>query len=120
MDILNYDGNTYELAKKTLAIAKKEDLMARATTLEDAYRKQFDYAMEVLGDESFKKIFGSNNLNDIDLVLLTYICNEIDTAYMERINEQQRLKSEKLASNKAVDKIIQAGKSIEVMEKYKK
>lgn len=114
-----YNGETIELKTKTLNIAKKQDLMMNAITLEEEYRRQYEFALEVLGYDTFKSIFGTDNINDIDLSELTFVCNEIDDAYMEKIYEQQRNKSERIASNKAVEKLIQAGNSVKSLEKYK-
>lgn len=115
-----YDGEEIILTPKNMAIAKKQDLMMKAQGIEESYKRQYDFALEVLGVETFNQIFKSDNINEIDLSELTLVCNEINDAYMERIYEQQRMKSEKLASNKAIDKIIQAGNSVQAIEKYSK
>ncbi len=118
MVAFTYDGETYELPKKTLSIVKKEDLMAKKqTSLEEAYRRQYDYALEVLGNDNFSKIFESDNFSEIDLSLLTFICNEIDDAYMSIIYEQQKGLTEKLISNKSIDKFIKIGDSANAVDK---
>ena len=38
-------------------------------------------------------------------------------AYKEKINEQQKRSAEKLSNNRAIDKIIEAGKSLESINK---
>lgn len=121
MASFEFNGEYYELPKKTLAIVKKEDLLYKNNkSLEDAYKKQFDYVNTVLGAENVEKIFESTDINDIDLSLLTYICNEIDNAYMEKIYDQQRNLAEKLVNNKAVDKAIKFGETANYVKTLKK
>ena len=114
MATLRYNGKQYELAKNTLAIVSLEDAMhTKSASLEEAYRKQFDYVCAVLKEEDRSTIFGTKEFEEMDLNELTLICNMISDAYMEKINAQRKEASEKLANNKAVDKIISAGNSVD-------
>lgn len=121
MALLNYEGKEYELKQKSLSIVRKEDLMYKQTTLEDTYRKQFDYVLACLGSEQAEEILGSTVLNDnVDLIELTYICNAIDSAYNEKLNQQQIETAEKALSSKAFDKVIKLGNSTESLAKLAK
>lgn len=121
MASFSYNGETYELPKKTLAIVRKEDAMVKpVNSLEERYKKQYDYAITVLGEENFKKIFESDSFNEIDFSLLTFICNEIDTAYMQIIYDQQKELQDNLMSGKGVDRAIKLGNSMQTCEKYNK
>lgn len=121
MALLNYEGKEYELKQKSLSIVRKEDLMYKQTTLEDTYRKQFDYVLACLGSEQTEEILGSTVLNDsVDLIELTYICNAIDSAYNEKLNQQQIETAERALSSKAFDKVIKLGNSTENLAKLAK
>lgn len=121
MALLNYEGKEYELKQKSLSIVRKEDLMYKQTTLEETYRKQFDYVLACLGNEQTEEILGSTVLNDnVDLIELTYICNAIDSAYNEKLNQQQIETAEKALSSKAFDKVIKLGNSTENLAKLAK
>lgn len=121
MVLLNYEGKEYELKQKSLSIVRKEDLMYKQTTLEDTYRKQFDYVLACLGSEQTEEVLGSTVLNDsVDLIELTYICNAIDNAYNEKLNQQQIETAEKALSSKAFDKVIKLGNSTENLAKLAK
>lgn len=120
MPIFNYNGNDIELPKKTLSLVKKEDAMHRASTLEDAYRKQYDYAIAVLGKDNFQEIFGTTDINDIDLTELTFVINLIDECYLEKVNQQNIERATKMIDNKAIDKLIATGESVKNIDAMSK
>lgn len=110
MDKITYNGKTYELPKKTMAIVQKEDAMyTKSASLAEQYMKQFEYAYAVLGEENIVEILGSSDVNEVDLSEITLLCNMIDEAYMKKINDQNIKRAEKMLGNKAVSQIISAG-----------
>ncbi len=111
MATIYFNGVEIELPKKTMAIAKKEDLMHKAQTREEAYRRQYDYAKGILGSQ-FIEVFESEDINEIDLVDLTCICNAIQEGFKQKLYEQQKQQANEAANNAAIDKIIKVGESI--------
>lgn len=114
---ITINSKTYELKKKTMQIAKKIEEMFSAQSLIEQYEKQFEFVELILKEEEIVEIFGSNNIDDIDLDELTLVCNMANDSYKEKINEQQKRSAEKLSNNRAIDKIIEAGKSLENINK---
>lgn len=114
-----YNGKNYELPKKTMNVVEKEDYMHTASkTLQEAYRKQFEFLQAVLNEDSIKEIFGTDDIMNIDLTEVTYVCNLINDAYLEKINKHNLEKAERISSNKSVEKLINVGNSIKNIERY--
>ncbi|MGX8833963.1 hypothetical protein ACWG0P_07090 [Amedibacillus sp. YH-ame6] len=111
MESITYNGKKYELPIKTIKIAEAEDALLRTTSRVDAYEKQFNYVKCCLG-EMFVDIFGTDVMNEVNLVELTYVTNLIDNAYSEKTNHQQLEKANEVAGSKAVKSIIDAGNSV--------
>jgi len=120
MATLFYNGKRYDLPKKTMAIVEKEDLMhTKSASLVEAYQKQFDYIKALFSEEVINDIFGTSDLDEIDMTELTLVCNMVHSAYMQKIVEHQKKESEMMANNKALEKIISVGKSVEKMMEIK-
>lgn len=107
-----YNSKTYELNKKTLEMAKIQEEMFNADSMVVQYEKQFDFLSMVFPTDAIKEMFGTDDLNEIDLDELTLVCNMVNDAYKEKIYDQQRKQAEKIAKNMAIDKIIETGKSV--------
>ena len=123
MTTIYFNGVEIALPKKTMAIAKKEDYMFQAPNREEAYKRQYDYCKMILGSR-FAEVFGSEDINEIDLVDLTCLCNVIEDGFKQKIYELQKQQANEAANNAAVDKIIKVGESIskidKAAEKYRK
>lgn len=111
---ITFNSKNYELNKKTMSIATLQQAMYDAEKITEQYEKEYDFAKAVINDDDFLDIFGTYELNEIDLDDLTLVCNMIDDAYKEKIYEDQRKKAERLinSNNKAIEKVIEAGKSV--------
>lgn len=118
---LIYKSKKYELPAKTMAIVEAEETMHMSSqSLVETYTKQFDFLKAIFDDEKIIELLGSTDINCIDLTEVTLLCNMIDSAYMEKINKQSMEEAAKIANSDSVNKLIEAGKSIDKVMKANK
>ena len=117
MEKIYYNGNEYELATKTMKVAKLQERAETSATMMEAYTNEFEFVKAVIGDEAVKDILGTNRLDEIDLNQMVMLYNEIVTAYDKEIREAERERVLELISNSELDKIGELAKTVEVMSK---
>lgn len=86
------NNKSYDLPKKTVAIAEKLDAALKidslaGVTIKEKFRHLHSFVKEVLGDENAMDILGSDNLNDIDTAELAVIVLKINDAYEKPMRE---------------------------------
>ena len=100
---------SYELPKKTVTIMEKLDqaitIDSSGLSLRDRYVHLHEFVKEVLGDEKAKEIFGSENLDEIDLSDLAITVRKIHEAYNKPINDFQLARMRETMSSIPMDKI---------------
>lgn len=106
MDYFELNDNRYELPPKTLEIVKKEDLLLKSTSQEDAYKRQLDLCVTVLGTDKVQDLIGSDDLYKVDLIELTLLTNAIDRGYKKRIEEDSKNDINRIIDDRTADKII--------------
>lgn len=115
-----FDGQTYELPKKTMALNDKIEAINNAKSTNEAYRKMLDFVVSGLGKEKVIELLGTDNIMDVDLTQLNILANAIVIGYDQLIYDQQIEHANKIAEAPAVRNIIEAGKSIQTISKFKK
>lgn len=115
-----FDGQSYELPKKTMALNDKIEAINNAKSTNEAYRKMLDFVVSGLGKEKVIELLGTDNIMDVDLTQLNILANAIVIGYDQLIYDQQIEHANKIAEAPAVRNIIEAGKSIQTISKLKK
>lgn len=91
------NNKTYELPAYTMAIAEKleamkkaeTDYMADKMTMPDMLRKEFDFIMEIMGEENAVEALAGDNINTVDLHKVSIATLEIINAYKEPIESKK-------------------------------
>lgn len=98
--VIASNGQSYDLPAKTLAVKEKLDKALnvdseKGLSLKQKYQKIFDFVKDLVGADNLKEIFGSTNINDIDLGELELMVLKISDSYNNSITEYQneRLRS---------------------------
>lgn len=106
MDYFDFKGENHELPPKTLELTKKEDLLLKSTSKEEAYKRQMEFCTAVLGEDKVQELIGSKDLYKVDLVELTLLTNAIGRGYDKRIEEDEKVDLNRYLDDKTVDKIV--------------
>lgn len=120
MASFTHKSKKYELPAKTLKLVEAEDVMLTdSKTLMESYTKQFEYLKALFDDEKLVELFGTSDINEVDLTEVVVVNNLIDDAYMEKINKQKLEEMEKLTNSSAVEKAIKLGNAVDKSMKIK-
>ena len=92
------DGRSYDLPKKNIAMAGKlDDVMrvdeVKGLSLRQRFEKLHVFVKETLGEETARELFGTDNLDEIDLSELTITVRRIIDAYEKPIADYQMEKN---------------------------
>lgn len=115
-----FDGQNHELPKKTMDLNDKIEAINNAKSTNEAYRRMLDFVLSGLGREKVIELLETDNIMEIDLTQLNILANSIIMGYDKAIYYQQMEQANKMAESPAVKNIIEAGKSIEKISKFKK
>lgn len=105
METMIYNGNEFELAPKTMKIARLQEAAEASMTITEAYTNEYAFVKAVLGDSAVREIMGTANLEDMDLNKLVMVYNSIIGAYDREIVEAERERELEMLSSPAFDKI---------------
>ena len=105
MNTMIFNGNEYELAPKTMKIARLQEAAEMSVTITEAYSNEFTFVKAVLGDSTVREIMGTASLEEIDLNKLVMVYNAIVSAYDKEIIEAEREKELEMLSGPAFDRI---------------
>lgn len=89
---VNINGTTYELPKRTPAIAKKfGEFNNSFNTFDDVkiHYMALEVIEKVLGEEAIEEIFGTTDKDEISTIDSLLVVKELDNAYMNPVVEQQ-------------------------------
>ncbi|MBQ7067051.1 MAG: hypothetical protein IJN92_09570 [Lachnospiraceae bacterium] len=122
------NNRSYDLPKKTLALAEKLDSVLKVDsvkgyTVRQKYQKLHDFMKELVGEDNAAEMFGSEDLSEIDLSELTLAVRKVVDAYDKPVAdysmEKNREKIESLPIEKliSVTKAAQAVSNAEMMKK---
>lgn len=114
------DGNSYDLPKRTPAIAKKFDefneVFSQGNDVKTHY-KACDVIEAVLGKDNMKEIFETTDREKISTLDSVLAVKRIDDAYMEPIRMYERQKDEESANSPVFEKLNEVGESVSKLEK---
>ena len=118
------NGQSYDLPKKTIKVAEDIDKLVKADTdiriaLKDKYIKQHDFIKNLIGEDNSKEIFGTDNINEIDLPEITLTVKKIIDAYDKPITDYEIEKSRDRISELPLDKVIELARVAKEMPQKK-
>lgn len=106
--ILN--GQSYDLPKKTVSVWTELDKILKIDeiknlSLRDKYKKIYEFVGNLIGHEKMSEVFGSTNLDEIDLNELALAVRKIKEAYEEPLKNYQMEQSLEAFNRLPIDKL---------------
>ena len=91
------NNKSYEIPNYTMPIAEKLELIRKAEkeysndiiSLPDFLKIEFDFVLEILGDENGLEVLATNDLNSVDLHKVSIVTLEIINAYKKPIDDKK-------------------------------
>lgn len=104
-------GKSYILPKKTLAVMESLDAVLKVDTIaglsvRQKFEKLHDFMKNTVGQENCKEMFGSDDLDEIDLTELSISIKKVVDAYERPVNEYDFEKARDQMKQLPLDKII--------------
>ncbi len=105
-------GNkSYDLPKKTLEVMERLDDVLKVDTIPSlSVRQKFEklhgFIRDTVGEEKCREMFGSDDLEEIDLSELTVTIRKIVDAYDRPVNDYDIERSKSQLNRLPLDKII--------------
>jgi len=90
MDTMIYNGAEYQLAKNTMKIARLIDRAEKSASIADAYTNELEFVKAALGEDVAKDIFGTLNIEEVDLTELVLVYNAATAGYEARIEAARK------------------------------
>ena len=92
--VIAENGQSYDLPGKTIAVKEKLDKVLlidseKGLSLKQKYQKLFDFVKDLIGADNTKEIFGSTNINEIDLGELELMILKINDSYNRSVADYQ-------------------------------
>lgn len=115
-----FEGMSYELPVKTMALNDKIEAVNSAKTTGEAYRKMMDFVVSALGKDKVEEMLGTTDIMKVDLTRLNILANAITIGYDEEVAKPQIERANNVANTDAVNKLIEAGKSVQYLQSVKK
>lgn len=114
------NGRSYDLPKKTVAVMEKLDEVLKVDfvkgyNIRKKYEKLHTFMKDLVGEEETTEMFGSPNMEEIDLSDLTLAVKKVVDAYDKPINDYDAEKSRAKLDELPLDKIISMTKAAERM-----
>ncbi|MCU7380853.1 hypothetical protein OBO34_21295 [Clostridiales Family XIII bacterium ASD5510] len=116
MDKMLWEGKEYDLAVKTMKIARLIDAAEQAPTMIEVYQRQWDVIQATLGSEKAKEALQTNSIEKVDVNLMVMVYNAIITGYEKRVKEMRIQQEEELASSPVFDAVKELSAQIKVIE----
>ncbi len=116
------NGHSYDLPKKTMRIAERiEDVVKKDQMINLSVRQKFENMHacieEILGVETAKEIFGSENLEELDLGEVTLTFKKIVDSYAQPIKEYDSAKMRNSISGIPFDKLASVADAMQKVSK---
>jgi len=99
MSRMIYNGQEFELATKTMRVARAIETAEQANSVVEAYRKQWDVIHLVLSPEDAKAVLETNNIEEVDLNKMVSVYNGIILGYESEIVGIRRQQEEEMLSS---------------------
>lgn len=111
------NDRSYDLPKKTLAVAEKLDAVLKVDALGIPVRQKFEklhsFMKDMVGTEETAEMFGSGNLAEIDLSEVTLAVRKVIDAYDMPLKNFESEKMARSLDDLPIDKIIAMTKAAE-------
>lgn len=116
------NGRSYDLPKKTMAVAEKLDEVLKVDSVQGMpVRQKFEklhvFVKDLVGNEKAEEMFDSSNLAEIDLPEITLVVKKIVDAYDKPIVDYDIDNRLQKLNNLPIDKIISMGKVAQMVQK---
>lgn len=116
MDKMLWEGREYDLATKTMKIARLIDASEQAPTMIEAYQRQWDVVQSALGGEKAKEVLQTGSIEKVDVNLLVMTYNAVITGYEKRVREMRIQQEEELANSPVFDAVKELSAQIKTIE----
>lgn len=103
---------SYDLPKKTLEVVEAMDAVAQldqddSLTTRQKYQKILDFERELIGEKNIVEIFGSDELDQVDLTEVLLAFRKIVDAYNKPVQDYERSSSLDVFNQLPLDKLAQ-------------
>ena len=119
-----FNHKSYDLPKKTMAIWEDLDLILKldSTNLpnREKYKKMIEFIAKLVGQEAIVEIFGTEDLDEMDLNDITLAIFKVRDAYENPLANYQVEKSSEALSRIPLDKLQSISKLMDTASKVKK
>lgn len=110
------NNKSYDLPKKTVAITEKLDKALtvdniKGLTVKGKYEILHNFVKELIGEENAAEMFGTANLEEIDLSELAVVVLSINDAYEKPMNDYQAQRMRERIGNIPMEKITSITKA---------
>lgn len=103
---------SYDLPKKTLAVVEAMDTVVQldqdgSLSTRQKYQHIMDFEREILGEKAVEEIFGSNDIDQVDLSEVILAFRKIVDAYNKPVQDYERGSSLEAFNQLPLDKLTQ-------------
>ena len=114
------NNKSYDLPKKTVAITEKLDKALKVDNIKNLsvkgkYEILHDFVKELVGEENAAEMFGTANLEEIDLSELGVVVLSINDAYEKPMNDYQAQRMKERFNGIPVDRITSIAKAAQAV-----
>lgn len=114
------NGRSYDLPKKTVTVMGKMDEALKVDSqpklgIKQKFEKLHRFVKEIVGEENAREMFGSDNLEEIDLSEVSLAVLKIRDAYDQPISDYRTDKMMENIGSIPTEKITALTKSIQAM-----
>ena len=115
------NGSSYDLPKKTLDVVESLDSVLKVDSVKGATVKQkfvklHEFVKDLVGQDNAAEMFGSDNINEIDLSELTLTVKMICDAYDKPVADYDIEKRKKAFDSLPVEKIVSITKAAQAAQ----
>lgn len=118
--MFNFNGMSYDLPIKTMAINDKIEAVNNAKTTGEAYRRMLEFVLLALGREVCQECLGTLDIMQMDLIALNKLANCITMGYENEIAKQTLESVNEITNSNAVKTMIDMGNSAKYLNSVKK
>lgn len=115
------NGRSYDLPKKTLDVMEKLDNVLKVDsikgfTVRQKFEKLHEFIKDLVGAENASEMFGSDNINGIDLSELTLAVKMVCDAYDKPVNDYDIEKRKRAFDSLPIEKIVSITKAAQAAQ----
>lgn len=119
------NNKNYDLPKKTVTVMSRMDEvmkvdLTQGLSVRQKYEKLHGFMKELVGEGKCKEMFGSDNLDEIDLSELTLAVKMVIDAYEKPVTDYDREKNMNKFNDIPLDKILSLTKAANTMASFPK